>query len=62
MHAIAIPVLGKQDDEAASNLARDVLEDKPLYTFTAEDFAKYGARYAPGRVEVRADALVLRVK
>lgn len=48
--------------KAASNLAREVLEDKPLYTFTPEAFAKYGARYAPGRVEVRADALVLRVK
>lgn len=47
---------------AASNVAKDVLEDKPLYTFTPEDFTKYGARYEPERVEVRPDVLVLKVK
>lgn len=48
--------------KAASTIGREVLEDKPLYIFTAEEFIKYGARYEPERVEVRADALVLKVK
>jgi hypothetical protein len=48
--------------KAASSIARDVLEDKPLYTFKPEDFSKYGVRYEPDRVEVRADAIVLKVK
>lgn len=48
--------------KAASNFAKDILEDKPLYTFTPEDFTKYGARYEPERVEVRPDALVLQLK
>ena len=48
--------------KAASNLARDALEDKPLYTFKSEDFTKYGVRYEPDRIEVRADVLVLKVK
>jgi hypothetical protein len=46
----------------ASRIAKDILEDRPLYTFTAQDFSKYGTRYEPDRVEVRADALVLKVK
>ena len=48
--------------KAASSIAREVMEDKALYIFTAEDFIKYGARYEPERVEVRVDALVLKVK
>jgi hypothetical protein len=48
--------------KAAANIAKDVLEDKPLYTFKPEDFTKYGIRYEPERIEVRADALVLKVK
>ncbi|MEQ1515619.1 MAG: DUF1439 domain-containing protein [Usitatibacteraceae bacterium] len=48
--------------KAASGIARDVMEDKALYVFKPEDFTKYGVRYEPDRVEVRADALVLKVK
>ena len=48
--------------KAASGIAKDVLEDKALYIFTEAEFIKYGARYQPERVEVRADALVLKVK
>jgi len=48
--------------KAASGIAKDVLEDRPLYIFTAEDFTKHGVRYEPERVEVRPDALVLKVK
>lgn len=48
--------------KTASNFAKDALEDKPLYTFKPEELTKYGARYEPERVEVRPDALVLKVK
>ena len=48
--------------KAASSIAKDVLEDKALYIFTEAEFIKYGARSQPERVEVRADALVLKVK
>lgn len=47
---------------AASRIAKDVLEDKPLYTFKPEDLTKFGIRYEPDRVEVRPDALVLKVR
>ena len=48
--------------KAASSIARDVMEDKALYTFRPEDLTRYGLRYEPDRIEVRADALVLKVK
>ena len=48
--------------KAASSFARDALEDKPLYTFSAEYLTRYGVRVEPERIEVRADALVLKVK
>ena len=44
---------------AASTVARDVLEDKPLHVFQAEDFTKYGIQYAPAHIVVRGDHLVL---
>ena len=48
--------------KAASNFARDAVEDKSLYTFKAEELTRYGVRYEPDRIEVRTDALVLKVK
>ncbi|MCY7388490.1 MAG: DUF1439 domain-containing protein [Burkholderiales bacterium] len=48
--------------KTASNFAKDAVEDKPLYTFKAEDLTRYGVRYEPERIEVRTDALVLKVK
>lgn len=48
--------------KAATNLAKDALENKPIHTFKPEDFVKFGIRYEPERIEVRADALVLKVK
>jgi hypothetical protein len=48
--------------KTASVLARDVLEDKPLHTFKAEDFTRYGAQYVPDRIIVRGDQLVLLLK
>ena len=48
--------------KTASVLARDVLEDKPLHTFRAEDFTRYGAQYVPERIIVRGDQLVLLLK
>ena len=47
---------------AASKIAKDVLEDKPLYVFKPDEFARYGVRYEPERVEVKDDALILKVK
>ena len=47
--------------KAASNVAKDVLEDKPLYTFTVQDLSRFGAGYEPARVEIRRDALVLKL-
>ena len=47
---------------AASKIAKDVLEDKALYVFRPEDFTRYGVRYEPVQVEVRADAIMLKVK
>lgn len=48
--------------KVASTLARDVLADKPLHTFQAEDFTKYGVQYVPERIIVRGDQLVLILK
>ena len=48
--------------KAASSIARDVLEDKPLNTFKAEDFTRYGTQYEPDRIFVRGDQLVLSLK
>ena len=48
--------------KAASTVARDVLGDKPLHTFQAEDFTKYGIQYVPERIVVRGDQLVLALK
>ena len=48
--------------KAASNVAKDVLEDKPLYTFTMQDLSRIGGGYEPAQIEVRSDALVLTVK
>ena len=48
--------------KAASNFAKDAVEERPLHTFKPEDLTRYGVRYEPERIEVRADALVLKVK
>ena len=48
--------------KAASTVAREVLGDKPLHTFQAEDFTKYGVQYVPDRIVVRGDQLVLALK
>ena len=48
--------------KVASTVAREVLEDKPLHIFQAEDFTKYGVQYVPERIVVRGDQLVLALK
>ncbi len=48
--------------KAATNFAKDSVEDKALYTFKPEDLSRYGVRYQPERIEVRANAIVLKVK
>ena len=45
-----------------SLIAREVMEDKPLHSFKAEEFAKYGVRYTPERIVVRGDHLVLKLR
>ena len=45
--------------KAASTVARELFDDKPLHTFKAEDFSKYGINYEPQQVIVRDNALVL---
>lgn len=48
--------------KAVSAISREVMEDKPLHVFKAEDFTKYGARYVPERIVVRGNYLVLTLK
>ena len=48
--------------KAATNFAKDAVEDKALYTFKPEDLSRYGVRYQPERVEVWANAIILKVK
>ena len=48
--------------KAASGIAKEVLEDKPLYVFKPEEFTRFGVHREPDRIEVRPDALVLTVK
>jgi hypothetical protein len=47
---------------AASAIARETLEDKPLYAFKVEDLQRLGLTLAPQRIELRPDgiALILR--
>lgn len=48
--------------KAATAVARELFDDKPLHTFKAEDFTKYGITYEPQRVIVRDNALVLMLR
>lgn len=48
--------------KAASSLAREHMEDKPLHTFKPEEFTKYGITYTPERISVKGDQLVLALK
>ena len=48
--------------KAVSTVARDAMGDKPLHTFRAEDFTKYGIQYVPENIFVRGDQLVLSLR
>jgi hypothetical protein len=48
--------------KAATTVARDALEGKPLHSFKAEDFTRYGIQYEPERIFVRGEMLVLTLK
>lgn len=48
--------------KAASDLARESLESRPLHSFQAEDFTRYGMRYTPERILVRGNELVLTLR
>jgi len=46
----------------ATQMARATFDDKPFHTFKQEDFTKYGISYEPLALEVRDDAVVLRIR
>jgi hypothetical protein len=48
--------------QAASSMAKDYLQDKPLRTFTEAELTRYGMSMAPKHIEVREGgvALVMR--
>ena len=48
--------------KAASSLAKDVLETKPLHVFKPEDFNKIGTTFEPEKLAIRGDKLVLILK
>lgn len=47
---------------SASGLAKDYLEDKPIYTFREEDLQKWGTTLSPTRIDVAADRLIFILK
>ncbi|MBL8514831.1 MAG: DUF1439 domain-containing protein, partial [Betaproteobacteria bacterium] len=47
---------------AASSLAKDALETKPLHVFKPEDFDKLGSAFEPEKFSIRGDKLVLTLK
>jgi Protein of unknown function (DUF1439) len=48
--------------KAASSLAKDALEGRPLHVFKPEDFVRQGTRLEPDKLAVRGDRLVLTLK
>jgi Protein of unknown function (DUF1439) len=45
--------------KAASSLAKDYLEEKPLRTFTDAELSRYGMKFNPGSIEVMRDGIRL---
>ena len=45
--------------KAASTIAKESLEDRPLYNFKAEDLQRYSVTLTPLRVEVRSEGIAL---
>ena len=48
--------------KAASSLAKDALETKPLHVFKPEDFNRQGISFEPEKLLIRGDKLVLTLK
>ncbi|MBL8519811.1 MAG: DUF1439 domain-containing protein [Betaproteobacteria bacterium] len=48
--------------KAASALAKDLLDGKPLHVFKTEDFNRLGSRFEPETLAIRGDKLVLTLK
>jgi hypothetical protein len=48
--------------KAASSMARDILEEKPVQTLKEDDLKRFGLATSPLRIEVRQDGLVLLLK
>lgn len=46
----------------ATQMARATFDDKPFHTFKQEDFTKFGIGYEPLALEVRDDAVVLKIR
>ncbi len=48
--------------KAASSIARDNIEDKPLRTFTEAELTRFGLTLNPQRIDVRREGIVLVMK
>jgi hypothetical protein len=46
----------------ASQLAKNQLEEKPLYAFQPDELSRHGASLEPESIEVRDDALIVKLK
>lgn len=48
--------------KTASQIAKEYFEDKPIYTFDANDMKRLGQTITPERIDLRTNALVLVLK
>jgi Protein of unknown function (DUF1439) len=48
--------------QAASSMAKDYLQDKPLRTFTEAELTRYGISLTPKRIEVRSGGVTLMMR
>jgi Protein of unknown function (DUF1439) len=48
--------------KAASSIARDNIEDKPLRTFTEAELTRFGLTLNPQRIDVRSEGIALVMK
>ena len=48
--------------KAASAIAKDYLNDKPIYSFKEEDLRRYGMALNPQRIDVQREGIVLVMK
>lgn len=53
------PALREALTRSASNIVRDLLQERPLYAFRDEDLSRFGLRFEPQRIEVRPTGIAL---